>query len=111
DVDLRVVQNEEYRLDRFVMPRPQFVAAFERRVGHSEDVGMAYGRLSVAPESFLQEAILNVFRRIPSGAGKPSRVGFPEISGLTRAMFRGQVASDYGKSLRWKAEKRLEGVL
>jgi hypothetical protein len=72
---------------------------------------MAYGRLSVAPESFLREAILNVFHRTSSGDGKPSRVEFPELTRLTRAMFRGQVASDYGKTLRWRAEKSLEGVL
>jgi FAD/FMN-containing dehydrogenase len=111
DVDLRVVPNEEYRLERLVMPGDQFVAAVQRRVGHGEDVGMAFGRLSVAPESFLREAILNVFHRIPSGAGKPSPVSFPELAGLTRAVFRGQVGSDYGKSLRWQAEKRLEGAL
>jgi FAD/FMN-containing dehydrogenase len=111
DADLRVVPNEKYRLERFVIPGNQYVSTFERHVSHTSDVGMAYGRLSVAPESFLREAILNVFHRVPSGTGKPSPINFPEISGLTRAMFRGQVASDYGKSLRWEAEKRFEGVL
>ena len=111
DVELRVVPNEEYRLERFVVPADDYVAAFERRAGAVSDVAMAYGRLSVAPGSFLEEAILNVFHRVPAGAGKPSAIVFPEISGLTRALFRGQVASDYGKSLRWGAEKRLEGVL
>lgn len=90
DVDLRVVPNEEYRLERFVMPDGQYVAAFERQVSQRPDVGMAYGRLSVAPAGFLREAIPNVLRRVPAGAGKPSGVDFPELTGLTRAMFRGR---------------------
>jgi FAD/FMN-containing dehydrogenase len=111
DVELRVVPNERYRLERFVVPTEQYVSAFDRLVTQGADVGMAYGRLSVAPDGFLQEAILNVLHRMPSESGKPSRVDFPELAGLTRAMFRGQVGSDYGKKLRWQAEKRLEGAL
>lgn len=110
DVELRVVLNEEYRLERFVIPSDQYVPVFRREVRGVAEVGMAYGRLSVAPESFLREAILSVFHGVPSGAGKPSRVDFPEMTGLTRVMFRGQVGSDYGKSLRWRAEKRLSGA-
>ena len=111
DADLRVVPNEEYRLERFVVPSDRYQGELERRVRGRADVGMAYGRLSVAPESFLREAILSVLYRVPLGAGKPSRLEFPEIAGLTRAVFRGQVGSDYGKWLRWEAEKRFGGAL
>jgi FAD binding domain len=111
DAELRVVPNEEYRLERLVMPSAEYPAAFATHVRGSADVGMAYGRLSVAPESFLRESILNIFHRSPSGAGLPSRVDFPEVEGLTRAMFRGQVSSGYGKTLRWQAEKNLAGLL
>ena len=112
DVDLKVVPNEEYRLERAMLPRRGLAHAFvDRTLAATGDVGMAYGRLSVAPESFLDEAILNLYHRVPSGAGKPSRLEFPEIPGLTRAMFRGQVGSDYGKSLRWSAEKHVAGAL
>jgi FAD/FMN-containing dehydrogenase len=102
DVELRVVPNEEYRLERFVIPTDQYVATFEKHVRQSATARMAYGRLSVPPRNFLVEAILNVFHRIPSGDGKPSRVDSPEVTRLTRAMFRGQAGSDYGKALRWQ---------
>ena len=110
EVDLEVVPNEEYRLERFVTAIDGFVPAFEQQVRQGSETAMAYGRLSVAPESFLAEAILNVSRPVSSGKGRPSRTDFPEVAGLTRAIFRGQVGSDYGKSLRWNAEKRLAGA-
>lgn len=107
DVDLRVVPNERYRLERYVVPTGRYVAAFEELVTRPADAGMAYGRLSVDPDGFLREAVLNVFRRVPGESGRSSSVEFPEIAGLTRAVFRGQVGSAYGKKLRWQAEKRL----
>jgi FAD/FMN-containing dehydrogenase len=111
DVELRVVPNEEYRLERAVLPAEGYAPVFESLVARAPDVSMAYGRLSVAPESFLREAILSAYHRVPAGSGKPSPTEFPEITGLTRALFRGQVGSDYGKSLRWRAEKGLGGSL
>jgi FAD/FMN-containing dehydrogenase len=111
DAELEVMPNEEYRLERFVIPVASYVPAFEREVRWKSEATMAYGRLSVAPDSFLDEAILNVFRRVPAGSGRASRTEFPEVAGLTRAVFRGQVGSDYGKTLRWQAERRLAGVL
>lgn len=111
DVELRVVPNEAYHLERLVLPTDRFAATFANRVTNGKDVGMAYGRLSVAPEAFLTEAILTVFHRDASHPARASRVDFPEFEGLTRAMVRGQVGSDYGKSLRWRAEKHLAGAL
>lgn len=109
DVDLYVVPNEGYRLERIVVPTRGYAAAFAERA-QGADVGMAYGRLSVDPDSFLKDAILNILHRVPSEEGKPSSLVFPEIPGLTRTVFRGQVGSDYGKRLRWQAEKRLVGM-
>ena len=111
DVDLRVVPNEAYRLERVVMPSDRYVASFDKHVLGSGDVAMAYGRLSVAPEGFLEEAILSVFHKVPTGSGEPSATAFPEVEGLTRSLFRGQVGSDYGKRLRWMAERHLGGAL
>jgi FAD/FMN-containing dehydrogenase len=111
DADLRVVPNEAYRLDRFLVSSDRYLETFRREVKGRADAGMAYGRLSVAPQGFLEEAILNVYRRVPTGAGEPPPLEYPEIRGLTRAIVRGQVGSDYGKTLRWLAEKRLEGAL
>ena len=111
DADLHVVSNEAYRLERLRLPTERYAAVFDERVRGVPGVAMAYGRLSVAPDSFLREAILNVFTRVPEGSGQPSSLTFPEIEPLTRAIFRGQVGSEYGKTLRWQAETRVPDAL
>jgi len=110
DVDLRVVPNEGYHLERTVVQTAAYPKRFTEKVGEGSDVMMAYGRLSVAPETFLNEALLSVYHRVPGTSGRPSPVSFPEVRWLTRELFRGQVGSPYGKSLRWRAEKNLGGA-
>lgn len=111
DVDLRVVRNQRYRVERFVIAADEYVREFEREVHGAHSAGMVYGRLSVAPDGFLEEAILNVFRIAPSPDGRLPELADPELVSLKRTIFRGSADSDYGKELRWKAEKRLQQVL
>jgi FAD/FMN-containing dehydrogenase len=111
EVDLQVVPNEEYRTQRAVMGIRDYADRFEQVVGSDSSVGMAFGRLSVAPESFLREAILTWFERQPGGSGQPSALGFPELESATRLVVRGQVGSDYGKSLRWSLERNVGQAL
>lgn len=107
DVDLRVVPNERYRMETHIVPKGKYVATFEAKVS-ADDVGMAYGRLSIVPgDDFLGEAILNVFRKAPCGKEEIPGLTEPGLIPLRRAIFRGSVDSDYGKRLRWKAEKHL----
>lgn len=80
-------------------------------------IGMAYGRVSVAPESFGREAILTLFhpeadpgvRGVREGGGSPPRpqAGPGLVDDLKRTVFRGSIGSAYGKGLRWQAEKAL----
>lgn len=70
---------------------------------------MVYGRLSVAPESFLQEAILTTYHRVPETTHAIVSLEKQAKSGLPRTVFRGSIGSDYGKSLRWQLEKIVGG--
>jgi FAD/FMN-containing dehydrogenase len=107
DVRLRVVPNERYRVKRQVFPSDRFEAVFDQEVTKSRDAAMAFGRLCIVPgeATFLREAILTSFHRDPAEDG-----AIPVLSGvvpewLTRTFYRGSIDSDYGKSLRWTAEK------
>jgi hypothetical protein len=102
DAELDVVQNERYRAERFDVPLAEYVATWRREVAERADVGMAFGRLSVAPEGFLSQAILTVFRR---EEGPLPELAPPGHAWLKRAIFRGSRDSDYGKGLRWKLER------
>jgi FAD/FMN-containing dehydrogenase len=105
DVNLRVVPNELYSAQRIVIPSQDYVETYRRQV--SADVGMVYGRLSIAPDSFLQEAILTTYHKVTAERNFP--LTNPSQPGLARIVFRGSVGSDYGKHLRWQLEKASGG--
>jgi FAD/FMN-containing dehydrogenase len=109
DVELRVVPNERYRAETEVLPAERYVSRFAEKVGGAGDIGMVYGRLCIVPGegTFLREAILTVFRRVPAEKGAIPALRAPGYSGLRRAVYRAQIDSNAGKDVRWKAEKRL----
>lgn len=111
DVDLRGVRNQRYRTERYTIAAEDYIATFERKVNQTPGAEMVFGRLSVAPDSFLDEAILTVFRAAPSDDGRLPELSDPKLVALKRSIFRGSAGSDYGKQLRWKAEKNLQQLL
>jgi FAD/FMN-containing dehydrogenase len=110
DVELKVVPNELYSAQRSVVSSREYAATYRQQI--SPDVGMAYGRLSISPDQFLQETILTRYHTITP---KPNAVLGQDLSetpgqfGLARTVFRGSVGDDYGKQLRWQLEKRSGG--
>jgi FAD/FMN-containing dehydrogenase len=111
EVNLRVVPNERYRLEQFIVPATESLATYDEQIADRGDVAMAYGRLCITPTHFLDEAIINVLYvdPAPDGALPPLRAA--ESVKLRRSMFRGSVGSDYGKELRWSAEVKLQPQL
>jgi FAD/FMN-containing dehydrogenase len=108
DAELRVVPNERYRLEQFIVPAAEALSAFDAHIRNSSDVAMAYGRLGITPSRFLEEAIINVFHRNPAPDGSMPTLRSPESIQLRRSLFRGSIGSEYGKELRWNAEVRLQ---
>lgn len=110
DAELWTVPNEWYAPERFVFPADAYAAQFQEQVTEDASVVMAYGRLNVAPEAFLEEAMLTVFRRatLPGNPPLPA-LGEAPLSALERTVFRGSVGSDYGKALRWTLEGAFSG--
>jgi len=101
DADLRTVPNELYRVQRKHCNVDNYEATFDRKT-NDPNVRMAYGRVSVAPGSFLKDAVITTFHlttgKIPELKSKPP-------SKFERAVFRAQVGSAFGKWLRWKLER------
>lgn len=109
DVNLEVVPNELYVAQRTILASQDYAKTYQQQV--SAEVGMAYGRLSIAPDSFLKEAILTTYHKAKPNPpdqrlslASPSDAS-PSKNKLTRTVFRGSVGSDYGKKLRWQLEK------
>jgi len=111
DVDLRVVRNERYRLEQFVVPVDRALATFERQVEQKPEAVMVYARMGIVPDDFLNEVILNVLIRDPAPDGANPDLTEPRMFALRRSLFRGSQGSDYGKELRWAAEAHIQPLL
>ena len=111
DADLRVVPNERYRLEQFLVPVNKALTTFDQQVEQKPDAVMVYARMGIVPDNFLKEVILNVLYRDPATDGKIPELSDPGMVALRRSLFRGSVGSDYGKDLRWQAETRLQPYL
>ncbi len=109
DVELNVVPNERYKLERFVVPVDDALATFEREMGKRLDVRMVYARMNVTPSRLFDDVIINLLS-LERGE-PPPQLAAEGLDSLRRAVFRGSVGSDYGKELRWDAETRLQTLL
>ncbi|MDM4722196.1 FAD-binding oxidoreductase [Micromonospora sp. WMMA1363] len=84
-----------------------YTEAFLRLVSGA-DTELAYGRLSVAPRSFLEEAIIVRFVADPGTRGEVLPLaGSLASRELQRAVFRNSAGSDLGKMVRWGFEREV----
>ncbi|HEX6192558.1 MAG TPA: FAD-binding oxidoreductase, partial [Chitinophagaceae bacterium] len=103
DVELRVIDNKVYKVHQHVIKSKDYIGEFTRLVKNDPAAGMAYGRININPQNFMEEAILSVYR--VDSAHTPGPVKQNGLQSLRRTVFRGSANSEYGKKLRWKLEK------
>lgn len=108
DVDLRVVPNERYKVERIEVPVELYASTLEQRATVQIGASMVYGRLDITSKGFLKQALLNVWRTIPHTQGTSAPLVTLPQPDLRRNLFRGSVGSEYGKDLRWWCECNLE---
>ncbi len=111
DADLRVVPNEKYKIERFNVSSADYAKTLVEKTSDTNGIAMVYGRLRVTKENFLQDGIINIFHRLPSTNFPVTPLDQSQSREIPRAIFRGGVGSDYGKELRWDAEKYFSSVL
>jgi FAD/FMN-containing dehydrogenase len=111
DADLRVVPNETFQIERLIVPASDYIKTLAKKTSDINNIAMVYGRLRVTTNDFLQEGIINIFHRLSSTNLLISELGPQKNTGLQRTIFRGGVGGDYGKELRWNAEKYFSPVL
>lgn len=82
--------------------------AFEEMTLGGSD-GMAYGRISTAPGSFLKEGAVVVLEPVEAANSKKRRISVIPGAltlGVKRSVFRSTVGSDNAKDFRWALEKK-----
>lgn len=107
EAELSMVENCLLRRRSDLMPADAFAARFiARATGPS--ACMSYGRLSVARERFLREALLVDYVPVQPQPDRLAPPGNSEmLAYVSRGIFRAQIGSDRGKRLRWAVETGL----
>ncbi|WP_217698990.1 FAD-binding oxidoreductase [Prosthecobacter debontii] len=106
EATLEVIPDSYYQAESQRVPPAQYVKTFESMTQAEWD-GMAYGRISVAPSSFLEDSVVSVLRPVPPPLkSERSLVPASWLLSVKRGVFRNAVGSDRGKDFRWAMETR-----
>ncbi len=106
DAVLEVVPNERYRMRSEVVDCDILGSTFAENLARP-GIKMGYARLCVRTDRLFSEAIVNMLEYAPAVDGNLPALTVPGLQKLKRTVFRGSAGSDYGKKLRWNAEKSL----
>jgi FAD/FMN-containing dehydrogenase len=82
-------------------------AGFAQALKSDPTIQMAYGRLDVSLDRFLDRALLITYRPDADQSDVPKATGSGFVSRTSRYIFRAQVESDRAKHLRWWTEAGL----
>jgi len=110
DVDLNVVPNEMYSREAAYLDYKDFPRYYDSKIAKSDDIGLVFGRLSVAPWSYLRETAVHVYRKVPFDGSVPALTP-PKHENLARFVVNASKTGAMGRSLRWTLEKYVEPKL
>ena len=103
DVKLKVTDNKMYTAKQYVIKSKDYIQKFNQLVKGKNNVGLAYGRININPDKFMEEAILSIFTIDKDSGLQPLQKN--SYGSIRRTIFRSSVNSNYGKNIRWKIEK------
>jgi len=103
DVALKVVDNKMYTTQQYIIKSSDYVKEFNKYVSANPSIGLAYGRININPNHFMEEAILSTYQSNSSAPLKSVQEN--ALKTFRRCVFRGSANSEYGKNLRWTIEK------
>lgn len=107
DVDLRVVPNEMYSRETVYLDYKDFSRYYESSINKHDDLGLTFGRLSVAPWSYLRETAVHIYKK--TGVNEaPAPLSPPKHENLARFVINASKTGAVGRSLRWTLEKYVE---
>lgn len=107
DATIDIVPNDVYEWRTEYIDFADFPGYFRRNVVGNPAVGLMYGRLSIAPGSYLRETAIHTYVHSDLGI-PPEPLGPPAKVGLKRLIFNVSKTGAVGRWLRWHIEKHLE---
>jgi FAD/FMN-containing dehydrogenase len=110
DVDFDVVNNEMYARKTLYMDYRDFPGYYEANIEPNGEIGLAFGRLSVAPESFLRETAVHTYAKTEFQGALPA-LQPARYNTLDRFIINVSKTGGMGRWLRWTLEKNIEPLL
>jgi len=107
DVDLDVVDNEMYNRQTLYMDYKDYPAYYRANIERNKEVGLVFGRLSVAPQSFLRETAIHLYSKTVSAPPYPPLQPVQHET-LDRFVINFSKRGDVGRWVRWTLEKYVE---
>ena len=107
DVDLDVVANEMYERKTLYMNYTDYPAFYRGKAETNAEVGLIFGRLSVAPQSFLKETAVHIYNRTAYQGDLPPMKPNSHNS-LDRFIINFSKTGGFGRWTRWTLEKYAE---
>ncbi|TWS97572.1 FAD-binding oxidoreductase [Reyranella sp. CPCC 100927] len=107
EAELAVVPNVVYEPAFTALPTREYAATFADLVYARASVEMAYGRLRVDPDQFLEQAIIGTYVPQPDSKGRVLPLPEMAVDGVARTIFRGSAGSGSGKARRWWLEREV----
>jgi decaprenylphospho-beta-D-ribofuranose 2-oxidase len=108
DVGLRVTDNAAYAAAISNLDASQLPAYFQNEIQSHPEVELGEADLSIAPNSLLHEAIATAYTRQTANTRRTDALQGEEHIFRDRYFIDLSRQSDWGKSLRWAFQKRLE---
>jgi len=110
DADLEVTDNAMYIRQAVYMDYKDFPRYYQKDVEGNAQIGLAFGRLSVAPHGYLQETVAHIYEKAPFNGSlpelKPAR-----HDAVARFVINLSKTGSFGRWVRWTLEKYLEPQL
>lgn len=107
DATLDIVPNEVYAWKTEYLDFKDFPAYYRSHVVGNKNIGLMYGRLSIAPGTYLTETAVHTYVHTDLDI-PPEPLGPPAKVGLKRLIFNFSKTGSVGRWVRWNVEKHLE---
>src|SRR5262249_27603252 len=96
-----------YRLETRTMNYRDIPGYYSKNISRNDNVGLIYGRLSVSPSSYLEEAAIHSFEKEPF-QDPPPALQPASYDWLARLVINFSKTGGFGRRVRWALEKSLE---
>ncbi|HEY4496850.1 MAG TPA: FAD-binding oxidoreductase [Candidatus Paceibacterota bacterium] len=111
DVNLEITENVVYQSERKVIDYKDFLDVFGNEIENDKNIGLFYGHLSTAPQSFLKEMILYSYKKVDAPDAKIPPLEEVGSIKLRRFIFNLAKQGSIPMRLKWFAEKYIEPML